>query len=519
MRNQEIRRVICHPLGISIILLVACGFRYGWCNDNALQMQNSNPVAQEPSEWPKSSLDWKVSPVDLTFLNQAEKPAGRHGFVRAAGDSLVFEDGTPARFWGTNLSAYVLFGTSRANVKLQARRISALGFNLVRIHHFDSRWVNPNIFGKDAVDTKKLDPEALGKIDWWIKCLKDEGIYVWLDLHVGRVLKKGDGIEHFEEIDKTSRISGFRGFNYVNASVMNAMKRFNEDYLTHVNRFTGIAYKDEPAVMGMLLTNENDITHHFGNALLPDKDVPFHTRLYMDQAREFALQHDLSPDKTWRSWEPGESKLFLNDLEHRFNMAMISHLRGLGVRVPIATTSSWGHNPLYSLPALTDGDIIDVHSYGRVNELRKNPESEDSMLNWIDMGQVSGKPVSVTEWNVEPFPVADRHASPLYVASAARLQGWDAVMLYAYAQSPLNDASKPSNWHAYNDPSLISTLPAAALLYRQGHVKESDTTYAFSPDAAQLMYQNVSAENCTAARTAAERGKLEIVMPVIHELP
>ena len=144
--------------------------------------------SQEATLWPQSNLDWQTSPFDLSFLNANEKPAGHRGFVKAVGESLEFEDGSPARFWGTNLTARALFGTSKENVKRQAKRISALGFNLVRIHHFDSPWVNPNIFGKDAVNTQTLDPASLDNLDWWIKCLKDEGIYVWLDLHVQRAL-------------------------------------------------------------------------------------------------------------------------------------------------------------------------------------------------------------------------------------------------------------------------------------------------------------------------------------------
>ena len=145
------------------------------------------------------------------------------------------------------------------------------------------------------------------------------------------------------------------------------MKRFAEAYLTHVNSYTGLAYKDDPAIAAVLITNENDVTNHFANALLPDKNVPKHNRVYMAEAEAFAKQHNLSANQTWRSWEPGPSKLFLNDLERRFNVDMIQHLRGIGVKVPIATTSSWGRNGLNSLPALTAGDVIDVHSLSLIH--------------------------------------------------------------------------------------------------------------------------------------------------------
>src|SRR5262249_51897618 len=121
-----------------------------------------------------------------------------------ARDRLIFEDGTPARFWGTNLTAYALFGmNSYEDVRLQARRLSQLSFNLVRFHHHDSSWVNPNIFGNgNRHDTKSLSEAMLQKLDWWIKCLKDEGIYVWLDLEVQRRLKLVDGIINFDEMSR-----------------------------------------------------------------------------------------------------------------------------------------------------------------------------------------------------------------------------------------------------------------------------------------------------------------------------
>jgi hypothetical protein len=470
--------------------------------------------------WPADLVDWKQSPVDLSFLNAAEKPAGRRGFLKAQGDKLVFGDGTVARFWGTNLTANALFGTAQDNVRLQARRLSALGFNLVRLHHHDSPWVTPNIFGdRSSPDTRQLSAAMLEKLDWWIKCLKDEGIYVWLDLHVMRSLKPGDGIDGFDEISKGKASADLKGYNYVNAGILQAMQRFNEAYLNHENRHTGLRYKDDPAIAAVLITNENDVTGHYGNALLPDKNVPKHTALYMGLAGAFAQAHGLPKDKVWRSWEPGPSKLFLNDLEHRFDIEIIGQLRAQGVKVPIATTSTWGANPLSSLPALTSGTLIDAHAYGGAGELEKNPLQGPNLVSWIAAAQVAGKPLSVTEWNVEPFPVADRHAIPLYLAAAASLQGWRALMQYAYSQAGLNAPGTPSNWHAFNDPALLATLPAAALMYRRGDVQEARVVYAFAPSEEQLFGQSLSPQNAVALRTAPDKGRLVIVLPQTKSLP
>ncbi|MHC8320952.1 glycoside hydrolase 5 family protein [Pseudomonas sp. GB2N2] len=477
----------------------------------------------DPKSWPTDKVDLKTSPVDLSFLNANEKPAGKRGFVKAVGEQLQFADNTPARFWGTNVTAYALYRTPDEDIKLQAKRLSALGFNLVRLHHHDSPWVSPNIFGDPAVphDTQLPNPESLKKIDLWVKALKDEGIYVWLDMHVERALTDKDNIYGFEEMPRNSANSAdLKGYAYVNITIQQAMKRFAAAYVTHVNPYTGLAYKDDPTIAAVLITNENDVTNHFGNALLPDKGVPKHSKLYMAEAEAFAKQHNLSANQTWRSWEHGPSKLFLNDLERRFDVDMIEHLRGLGVKVPIATTSTWGLDGLSSLPALTSGDVIDVHSYGGGGQLEKNPLTTAGIVDWIAAGQVTGKPLTVTEWNNEPFPTPDRHSLPLYVAAAASHQGWDALMQYAYSQEPLSGAwVTAGNWHSYNDPALLATLPAAALLYRRADVREATTTYVFAPTPATLFNQSITPANSALLRTAMGKGKLQIAMPQTPQLP
>ncbi len=475
---------------------------------------------EDRNTWIKQKIDWEGTPVDLSFLNQAEIPAGKHGFLKAVGDKLVFNDGTQARFWGANLTAYALFGTPKEEVRQQAKRLSQLGFNLVRLHHHDSPWVDPNIFGTgQASNANVLDPAMLDKLDWWIKCLKDEGIYVWLDMHAQRFLNKGDNITAFDEISRGKPNADLKGYNYVNASIQQSMKDFSRAYLGHINRYTGVAYKDDSAIAVILITNENDITFHFGNSLLPDKQVPWHNEQYMQEAKNFASKTGLNANLVWRSWVPGAAKYFLNDLEYRFNVDMISYLHSIGVKVPIVTTSTWGNDPLSSLPALTAGDMIDVHSYGGVDEIEKNPIYSANMVDWLSAAQVTGKPLSVSEWNVSPYPVSGRYNIPMFIAANASHQGWDAVMLYAYSQEPLTGAGKPSNWHAYNDPALLATLPAAALMYRQGHVKEATSIYTLKIDKDQFFDQIKSPQNSLAIRTATELGKLTISMPQTNKLP
>jgi hypothetical protein len=195
-------------------------------------------------------------------------------------------------------------------------------------------------------------------------------------------------------------------------------------------------------------------------------------------------------------------------------------LREIGVKVPIATTSTWGGNGLSALPALTAGDVVDVHIYGGPGSLEKNPLTSANLVDWMGAGQVVGKPLTVTEWNNEPFPIADRHSLPLYVAGTASHQGWDALMQYAYSQEQLTEQGMSAgNWHAYNDPAMLATLPAAALLYRRADVHEAKTTYVFAPTPETLFNQRITPDNSALLRTAMEKGKLQIAMPQTPQLP
>ena len=318
----------------------------------------------EWSNWIVGALPADKSFIDLSRLN--EKPAGLHGFVRVDGDRFVFADGHEARFFGVNIQANSLFINDKALIKQHAQRLAWLGVNLVRLHHHDSAtWVRNSLI-KDGETTQEINENALESYFWWVKCLRDEGIYIWVDLQGLRPWREGDLVPGWDSDmarDVKKGMSTAKGFVYLNKRMQNLTKKFNEVLLTRINPYTDLALKDDPAVMGMLITNENDLTHHFGNRFLADKDHPYHQKLFEDEVEQFSLAHNLPVSALGKTWEAGPSKLILNDLEGRFNREMIEHLKALGVKVPLATTNLWGGASLFSLPALTMGNMVDVHSY------------------------------------------------------------------------------------------------------------------------------------------------------------
>ena len=84
-------------------------------------------------------------PVDISFLFEDEKPAGKHGFLKTDGEDFRFEDGTLGRFWGVCVNGGANFPSHDYAEKF-SHRLAMTGCNLVRLHQLDAEWNNPNIF-------------------------------------------------------------------------------------------------------------------------------------------------------------------------------------------------------------------------------------------------------------------------------------------------------------------------------------------------------------------------------------
>ena len=134
-------------------------------------------------------------PIDISFAFGDEKPAGKHGFCRAVGDNLCFEDGTHVKFWGVNFNGGANFPEHDYARKV-ARRLAMAGVNMVRFHQLDAEWNTPNLFsfckGPRVTSTRHLDPESMDRLDYLIYCLKEQGIYCYLDLLTYRKFKEDD---------------------------------------------------------------------------------------------------------------------------------------------------------------------------------------------------------------------------------------------------------------------------------------------------------------------------------------
>jgi hypothetical protein len=202
--------------------------------------------------------------TDLSSWN--DKPAGGKGFVSVAGGHLSV-GGKRLQLLGAN----VTFGgnaPAHADADIVARRMARFGINIVRLHHMDTHEAPNGLLQRDGVT---FDPDYLDKLDYFVAALKKAGIYVDLNLHVGRAYPGfqtwpgGDGY--------------FKGVDLFHAPMIALQKDFARDILKHRNPYTGTTYADEPAVAIVEINNENGLFFEWVVGHLDGMSEPFRSDL------------------------------------------------------------------------------------------------------------------------------------------------------------------------------------------------------------------------------------------------
>jgi len=151
------------------------------------------------------------------------------------------------RLWGVNLS----FGANlpkHEDAPHVAGRLAMAGVNTVRCHHMDSAQWPRGLW--NAQDGKTITPEALDRLDYFIDQLARHGIFVNINLHVGRAHSRYLGLpEANRQYDKI--------YNIFTPELVDAQKKYARELLTHVNPYRNVRYADDPAVAIVEITNEN----------------------------------------------------------------------------------------------------------------------------------------------------------------------------------------------------------------------------------------------------------------------
>ncbi len=214
--------------------------------------------------------------------------------------------GRDVRIWGVNLCFGGNFPTHE-DAPYVAERLAAAGVNSVRCHHLDtSRWPR-GIW--NAQDGKTIEPQALDRLDYLINELAKRGIFVNLNLHVGRAHSQHLGLpQPGTEFDKIAGI--------FTPALIGAQKQYAKDLLTHVNPYRGnVRYADDPAIAFVEITNEDSFFMWGAEEKL--RTFPeYYTRILDDRFNAWLRQRHNTDDALRAAWSQGTHPLGDNMLQN-----------------------------------------------------------------------------------------------------------------------------------------------------------------------------------------------------------
>lgn len=208
---------------------------------------------------------YTVDPSDTaasSFLPQlTDMPAGAEGFLQhdAAGN-FRFADGHPVRFYGVTFQWSACFPDS-VDAIVTAARLRKLGVNLVRLQYMDNAydWGQQSTFLDRTSGFRSLHAGQMQRLDWFIHQLRQHGIYIYLILQSSRVPRASDGIG--PGADSAMWLGMELNYLYPQARAVN--KEVARLLLDHVNPYTGVAYREEPAIAMIELADQGSLISRY----------------------------------------------------------------------------------------------------------------------------------------------------------------------------------------------------------------------------------------------------------------
>lgn len=446
--------------------------------------------------------------ADVSFLLDA--PAGKDGFIRVQNGHFVRPDGKRIRFWGVHLTDWSrgsILLPPKEDAPMYAATLARFGVNLVRLHFLDLA-APRGIIDSTRADSRSFDAQQLDRLDFLISELKKRGIYCDLNLNVGRSYKAGDGVQDFDKIQWA------KGLTLFDPRLIELEKEYARNLLTHVNPYTGKAYRDEPAIAIVELLNENGIylgyrapTPYYDEELtgLYNKwlaQVPTET---LQRLRRVAGVAGDAPIPRLKGSEVANAdKLryhyesdFFRQLESTFYLDMRGYLANdLHVKAPITGTADHSHtsSPYLMLDSLAKLDIVDGHVYWQ--HPGSPPPNNTPMVNdplhstvvQLSRTAIAGKPYTVSETN-HPFPNDWAAEGIPIIAAYGAFQDWDAIVMYTF------EPKRDPNWKPYIgdpfdislDPVRMTEMATGALAFLRGDIQPARETVARTYDLEQIV--------------------------------
>jgi hypothetical protein len=242
MRTFRNWRPVCHA-GEHLFRAAAAASAL-WALSCGISAQASERDAWFPFVVPDlAESETAGTPIDLSFLNP--EPAGSHGYLRADAERIVDGEGREVRLFGSNICDLHPM-PPKDQAPAMARRLKQLGFNFIRLHYFDFAKAPEGILNADM---QTLNPEKLDQFDWLVSQLKENGVYVDINLHICRPYSGQP-----KELHRFGK-----GIDYIHDPYVESQKRYARDLIGHVNPYTGLSYAKDPAVAVIELNNENTL--------------------------------------------------------------------------------------------------------------------------------------------------------------------------------------------------------------------------------------------------------------------
>jgi hypothetical protein len=447
-----------------------------------------------------------------------DRPAGKHGGVRMVKDSFVFEDGTPVKFWGTNLS-YTGSAPDKETADFTAARFAKYGINAVRMHKFSY----PNNQGGigDPNDSTRMDPKGMDRLDYFVSKLKENGVYFGWSHTYGFKVVPGDKkrLLAYDEIEKNLKGNTYAFINFAE-DVQDLMIEMVVNLLKHKNSYTGKTYAEEPGLCYIELQNEDDIFFYTSEGAF--NACPTYRKRFLSRFAAWLKDRYGSQEKLQSAWEGalkpdekladenivpqlnpwffGEDNLpkqkggarqrlldtaaFLHSVQDRFYGRFVRAIRDAGYQGPLCG-SPWQAPSMvphyYNLHSDYKVGFIDRHNYFD----GKGPEMFASMLARPGSGyfgsglqQVRDRPFALSEW-IHVYPNVYAAEGPAIVAAYGMgLQGWDASYEF---QSQANrkvfdEIAGNFPWGVWEAdvPTSLGQFPALARMIYRGDVKQGD---------------------------------------------
>lgn len=379
----------------------------------------------------------------MNFSYLLDAPAGKHGFIKAKDGHLYFEDGVRGKFVGFNMPARANMPDHRT-AEILSGRLASMGVNIVRIHAIDAvtrekGWsCRPgySVIDYDRGNSCHLNPSGLERLDYWFFCLKQKGIYIHMDLLVARLFTKGDGLDY------EGGPVWFKFASHVNRRLIELQKEYASELLCHVNPYTGLAYKDDPAIVTVQIANEDSAFFTFQKITQKDARFPYLMEI-QEQFNRFLLAKYDSRENLEKAWTfedscglasdedpetlsvriPDMGELtqsfshpmdewqgigcparyadftaFLAKINRDYYREMIDHLRGLGIKVPINTSNmSVGAADIASS---LDADVMENNAY--FNHPCSGPDQDHYLYSPYMREYVSTDPRKASFPSMEP---------------------------------------------------------------------------------------------------------------------